>query len=354
MADNPATSATHSSSPRPLAADDALPAVEPPSAGFIIQLFVVPGVIVAAIVAVWLAVTWLAQKGDDPARHFQALQQPGPGRWQSAMNLTMALQGKRHEAFKRDVKAAADLAAMLDKEIDAAAEIEDKDAREQSITLRQYLAKALGEFYVDAGIDVLLRAATTQRTGDEAHVRRFAIQSIALLAANIAENNPGQRLQHPQLAETLLTLSEDDAPTIRYETAYALGTVGGSDLLLRLQELLRDGNADVRYNAALGLARHGDPQVVPVLEEMLDPAQLDAALELELLEDGRPFKRALIMNNAMRATRLLAEKHPQVDIGALLAAIERLTTSGVDAHIPIAAKTHLHEIRDIQAERAAK
>ena len=39
---------------------DDLPAVQPPSARFIVQLFVVPGLIVAAIVAVWLLWNWLA------------------------------------------------------------------------------------------------------------------------------------------------------------------------------------------------------------------------------------------------------------------------------------------------------
>jgi len=42
-----------------------LPPVEPPSAGFIIQLFVVPGLIVLAIVGVYLLFGKLATVGQD-------------------------------------------------------------------------------------------------------------------------------------------------------------------------------------------------------------------------------------------------------------------------------------------------
>ena len=46
--------------------DDALPPVEPPSAGFILQLFVVPGVIVVVVIMIWLMFNWLAHMGTDP------------------------------------------------------------------------------------------------------------------------------------------------------------------------------------------------------------------------------------------------------------------------------------------------
>ena len=38
--------------PAPISPNDALPPVEPPSAGFIVQLFVIPAVIVAIIIIV--------------------------------------------------------------------------------------------------------------------------------------------------------------------------------------------------------------------------------------------------------------------------------------------------------------
>ena len=46
------------SSNQPVNPDDSLPPVEPPSAAFLVQLFLVPGIIVAIIVCVWLAFHW--------------------------------------------------------------------------------------------------------------------------------------------------------------------------------------------------------------------------------------------------------------------------------------------------------
>ena len=46
----------------PATGDDILPPVEPPSARFIIQLFVVPAIIVMLVVAVWIGVTWLVRR----------------------------------------------------------------------------------------------------------------------------------------------------------------------------------------------------------------------------------------------------------------------------------------------------
>ena len=50
-----------------------------------------------------------------------------------------------------------------------------------------------------------------------------------------------------------------------------MGVIGGKAFKERLESLLTDGNADVRYNAATWLAAEGDAQAVPTLAEMLDP-----------------------------------------------------------------------------------
>lgn len=342
--------------PQPLSADDALPPVEPPSAGFIVQLFVVPGVIVAAIVAVWLVITWIAQRGDDPRQYFKKLQQSGPSRWQAAANLATAMRGDRHDAFKRDADAAAELAALLSEEIDAAEkaaeQAPEKSALEQSISLRGFMCKALGEFYVDAGLPVLLRAARTSHQKGDVHVRRAAIEAIALLAENVSQANSGQRLAGPQLEETLLQLSEDDDDVIRYTTAYAMGMVGGDALRTRLQVMLSDPSPDTRYNAAIALSRHGDPQALPVLLQMLDPAQVALGLEVEKVPAARPYKQASIMINAMRATLRMAETYPQVDVGPLTQAIERLAEGAADPPIRKAAQSVLVELKPLLERRA--
>src|SRR5581483_9884282 len=85
--------------PRGLSPDDVLPPVEPPSAGFILQLFIVPGVIVVIIVMVWLMFHWLVQQGNDPEAYVAALQRNNEARWQAAVNLANALRNERGTGY---------------------------------------------------------------------------------------------------------------------------------------------------------------------------------------------------------------------------------------------------------------
>src|SRR5690349_22747092 len=103
----------------PLLADDALPPVEPPNAGFIVQLFVVPGIIVVIIVMVWLVFNWVARTSNDPQQYIHALRRDHASRWQAAVNLANALrlddaQGKQ---LRQDSQLARELASILDGEV---------------------------------------------------------------------------------------------------------------------------------------------------------------------------------------------------------------------------------------------
>jgi hypothetical protein len=70
-----------------------LPPVQPPSAGFILQLFVVPGLIVLAIVAVWLLFGKLAGNEQDWKGLLVELQHPNEHRrWRGALGLAQMLK----------------------------------------------------------------------------------------------------------------------------------------------------------------------------------------------------------------------------------------------------------------------
>ena len=53
-----------------------LPPVEAPSAGFVIQLFVIPAVVVAVVIMVWLLFGKLAGGERDPAEYVRRLRTP--------------------------------------------------------------------------------------------------------------------------------------------------------------------------------------------------------------------------------------------------------------------------------------
>ena len=51
---------------RPQPGGAVLPPVQPPTSGFLLQLFFIPMVIVLIIVVVWMLFSWLAHKGATP------------------------------------------------------------------------------------------------------------------------------------------------------------------------------------------------------------------------------------------------------------------------------------------------
>ena len=324
-------------SSRAPAGDDLLPPVEPPSAGFIIQLFVVPALIVLVIVSVWFTFSWLVRRtATRPQDLIQGLEQgPSIARWQRASELADMLRNERFAEFKRSPELAAQLAEILAREIDQANGANGME--QEQITLRYFLARALGEFEVQEGIGVLLKAAETSRSPSEQLVRRGALEAIAVRAFNLGRLEPPQEIEHRRLYSVLSQLANDDEPFIRSQVAYTLGQIGTPAAIERLAVMADDPNPDTRYNAAVGLAHHGNEKAVETLAEMLDPQEL-ASVREEPNDQDKAFKRAVIMSNALQAAEALARENPKADLTSLVEALERLAQADAetlaDAQIP--------------------
>jgi hypothetical protein len=328
--------------------DDALPPVEPPSAGFILQLFVVPGMIVVVIVIVWLMFNWLAHMGNDRDAYVRALSRNNEARWQAAFNLANSLRSERNAkqpVLTVDKQLAAQLAGILDEEIEAGS------MDERPISLRIYLCRALGEFRVDDGLPVLIEAASTQRDDVEGDVRRAAIEGIALLAVNFQADDP-RFVDNEKLREVLSDAAGDADHRTRAAAAVAMGVIGGPVFIDKLHFMLEDSHPDVRYNAALRLAHRGDAAAVDVLAEMLDQKEM-AGVEAEQQPEMRGFKRSVITVNALRATQQLAEKNPSANLSELESAIERLRDSEAPADIRVEATSTLQKLHARAAQPAA-
>ena len=130
---------------KPVVPGDMLPPVEPPSAGFILQLFVVPGIIVAIIVMVWLLFNWVARTGNDPREYVLALKRNNANSWQAAVNLANAL-GNPGAAGPRCVK------TRPWREIWLRCSTRKPATAASRLELRIYLCKALGEFETPEGL----------------------------------------------------------------------------------------------------------------------------------------------------------------------------------------------------------
>ncbi len=322
---------------------ESLPPAEAPTATFLLQLFLIPLLIVTIVVLLWLMFSWMAHVGqDNPQELVKALAQNNDASWQRAYQLADLLRSPdpKYDALRRDSKLALELAAFLDKDLNVAAKGDSDAVR---VKRRMFMCRALGEFDVADGLPALMRAAKEERDPVEIQVRLAALEAISTLAHNCG---PDSFQTNPDLMAVLLAASRepDDAgpapattrdglPTtyrphaeIRAVAAFALGVIGGDEALARLKVMLISAYPNARYNAATGLARHGDAACVGVLKEMLDPDNLHSASD-ESNDRDKDRKRATVLMNGVRATLIYAEANPAADLSQLKVALKSLADS---------------------------
>jgi hypothetical protein len=344
------------------AAQRHLPPVEAPSASFLLQLFLIPLVIVTIIVMVWLLFSWLAHMGSDPQDLVRDIGRMNNSSWQAAYNLAELLRKPQNDKLKDDRALAQELAATLQKlrttrpdrqrEVDAARDenrrAEASAAFNNRLKLEEFLCLALGEFRVRDGLPELVEAAEPVNDPAAFRVREAAIWSLAIKA----QQSKGAKLAEDEdVMRVLLAASHerhDGADRAAYDglrssAAYALGMVGGDEALERLSQMLDDGNANTRYNAATGLARHGDARALPVIGEMLDPDNEQGLEDPEArdskdLATGRAWKRVQVMLNAIRASQQLTKLNKSADYGPLVEQLAALQKADVEQAIKLSAR----------------
>lgn len=314
---------------KPVPPHETLPPVEPPSASFLIQLFVIPGIIVGVIVLVWVLFNWIAHSGSgDPQDYIEALRHNSADVFQKLEFLAEALQNDRRGEFKNNANFAGELADILQSKISTG------DMDSTAINLRVYLCIALGKFNTPVGLPALMKAASTNRDEAELPVRRAALQAIGDLADNVRATTSAP-LSDPALTDMLLAASRDPAPVIRLRAAFVMGRIGGTKEIARLAELLDDPYPDVSYNAATALARQGDARPLDTLRAMLHVDKSSASLASED-PDLRDQKRWSIVMSALSAIGALAEKNHDADLSSVEPDVRAWTRSDASAAFGVA------------------
>lgn len=326
---------SYADAPDSISPNDQLPPVEPPSAGFIVRLFVIPALIVIIMFGLGAGIKWLVERESNPRAYVEALRRNNDGRWQAAHDLADVLRSPQNDRLKDDRELARELADTLSTELASGG---DDDL---AVQLRVYLCNALGEFRVPEVLDVLVKAATS---GDDEKERVVQFSAMKALAVYLSAAPKKDWSDRPDVMSTVMKASKDDEPLMRSTAAFALGAAGTPEALERLTAMLVDSYPDVRYNAATNLARRGDAQAVGVLAEMLEPEQT-AAVSLEAEEQSREYKRDLILVNALRAAKDLAEHSAQADLAALVEPVERLTADDMAPGIRVQADEVLIELK---------
>jgi hypothetical protein len=185
-------------------AGNGLPAVIPPSGKFISQLFLVPFLIVSAVVGFLLIVNWLVGGPQTPQQFLHKLDNPNPDiRWRGAEDLAQVLL--RDSKLASDPHFTLDLAERVNKELLAIQNDErgaptprsqsvgqnsalaDKDLEKRREYLF-YLTSCLGNAEVGVGAPVLDLIALEPEGYDQQAValrRRQAVWALAKLGENL-------------------------------------------------------------------------------------------------------------------------------------------------------------------------
>ncbi len=201
-----------------------LPPVTPPSGKFIVQLFLVPGLIVAVVLLILLGFGYLVSSERTPEKFLGDLDSPNADiRWRGAHDLAQILKRPESLALASDPKFALDIATRLRKalaELDQAEKataqsVATLPAAEQAAAWRRlsaqrnnvsFLTACLGDFTVPVGIPLLSEIAL-QETGPElkgnTQRRRNAVWALCILGENFKRRfqginaRPGDKILDP-------------------------------------------------------------------------------------------------------------------------------------------------------------
>jgi HEAT repeat protein len=245
-----------------------------------VQFFLIPLTVVAITVTVYVGFRSLLTDERKPQDYLAEVRNGGSDRrWPAAYELSRRMADPK-------VRADRTLGPELVKAFVAA---KDDDPR-----VRQYLALAIGRLdppLPKEAVDELTGALAS--TDDE--TRLDAIWALG---------SSGD----PAVVPTLLPIYSSTDKGVRKMVVYALGALPGDAQLDTLRSALTDEEPDVRWNAAVALARKGNHEGVPVLRQMLDRQYVEQTVKREVRQDEDRDPIADVMISGLRAAATLKDE----------------------------------------------
>jgi HEAT repeat protein len=239
---------------QPGAGEPAAPATaERQSTPFLVlQFFVFPMAIVAVCVAVFVVFGLISAEGKTPRGYLQEIRAGGGlfnvKRWQAAFALANSLEARKDLA-REDPLFVAEVVALFD------------DSAGDDPLIRRYLALALGRLADRRAVPSLRNALAEAAPDTDSQTVIYAAWALGAI---------GDPAAVPELASAA---AAPDAG-VRKAAVHALGALVNSESSAALRAALADAVDDVRWNAALGLARRDEEAAAAVLLEMLDRRRL--------------------------------------------------------------------------------
>jgi HEAT repeat protein len=249
----------------------------------VLQFFIFPLSIVAICVAVFVVFGMIASDGKGAREHLSDVRTGGANRrWQAAFELAKVLQAGKDPAIS-DATFTGEVVKVFD------------EAGSDDPRVRRYLALALGRMGDRRAVPALLKAVDDAApNGSRADPETQVYAVWALGAIGDAEAVP-----------RLVELAHSDDAGLRKAAVHALGAFPVEEARAALVTALSDPVTDVRWNAAIALARRRDAAAAPVLLGMMDRAELAGVPGLT------DEQRAEAMVQAVEAGTVLGD--PRID-----------------------------------------
>ena len=255
-----------------------------------VQFFLIPLAVVGIAVSVYVGFRTLLADDRKAQDYLQEIRFGGSTRrWPAAYELSRLMADPKVRADKT-------LGPALVKAFE-----ESKDDTQ----VRRYLALAIGRLDPPLPPDAV--AELTQALGDpDSETRITAIWALG---------SSGD----PAVAPRLIAMySAPDADAgIRKMLVYALGALPGDAQTTTLRTALNDSAADVRWNAAVALARHGSHEGSAVVKQMLDRPYVEQTVKREVRQDSDEDPVADVMISGLRAAAVLKDEGLKPTVTAL-------------------------------------
>ena len=263
-----------------------------------VQFFLIPLAVVGLTVMVYVGFRSMLVDSRTASDYLAEIRTGGMARqWSAAYELSRLMNDPA-------VRADGSLAPAL---VNAFEQAANDDPR-----VRRYLAQSIGRLdpplpaYATVALIKSLDQPETHKTPDlysrmngwtEVTLNEVRIPTIWALASS------GDASVVPKL----IPWYESSDAGIRKVTVYALGALPGEAQLATLRTALQDPAADVRWNAAVALARHGSHDGVSVLRQMLDRAYVQGTVTRVVRQDDDEDPIADVMISGLRAAAVLKE-----------------------------------------------
>lgn len=314
---------------------DHLPPVEPPSASFIVQLFLVPAIIVAVVIGVYLLFGRMAAGTTDWRQLVTDIKSANNNvRWRAALNLAEALDADAGRGDARqNLASVPEIATALN---DLGLELLKSPAtNEEHQQQLQFMLKAMGR--MDAAAEVWPAINAALQPDRDIETRKQALQSIAMMAGRRREKK--ETLEVPGVVDAVIDASLSPDPVLRQHAAFTLGLLPGGPADARLAVLLEDPDPMTRLNAAIGFAREQSSRGLPVFTQALkETAEWARSPGTGADAADRSFERQLILKNTLLALDRLSPDLSPSDRAELIPLLTSLEDSLQDAALRLSVK----------------